>query len=88
MSRQPAHILAKTGHYSPRQMIWQAVRKFGCFTVSDIVEELGGNFSLDQVREYLSGLTNAAYLEVSKPENKKPPSKGLSINNIPLFYFS
>ena len=72
MARKPAHILAKAGHHSPRQIIWQMIRNLGSFTAfsaQDIVKALDKKVNLRQVQEYLLPLTKGGFLQVANPAN-------------------
>lgn len=82
MARKPAHILAKAGHHSPRQMIWQTIPRYGEFTVSGIVAVLDGKVSTNQVQEYLRALVNGGFLNARRPVKSFLPYIYTLINDV------
>jgi len=66
MSRKPAHLEMKGGK-SPRQRVWEAMRRHReCFTQRDLAEVVGGLEGV--IEDYVRNLLKAGFIEVIPDE--------------------
>jgi len=74
---KPIDIQA-AGPKNDRQAMWEIIRKYGVddktFTAVDIRSQLPAYPSLSKIRDYLTGLTAAEYLECKKHEKRGVPN--------------